>query len=940
MTAFCLFYATTVCKAVSPQEVTWMEAAMPTAPVTAPKSNRQLLLFSLTKGFVHSSIPYWTKAIELMGRKTGAFQVTHSTDMSVFSPDTLGRFDAICFNNTTELGFEDVRMRKALMDFVTGGKGIVGIHAAADNFHSWPEAAEMMGSKFAGHPWTAGGTWRVKIDEPDHPLTQPFQGKGFAINDEIYRTDPPAYSRDNQRVLLSLDMTDPTNLSAPGITPSDMDTGVSWIKNWGKGRVFYGSLGHQHHLTWNPQILAHYLAGIQFALGDLAADATPKGPIGPALASLLDGARTYDQGKTRSHLAAITKMIHEHPAQAAIIEGKLIAFLGQDATLTAKRFVCQQLRQIGTKESVPVLAALLSEPQTADMARYALEGIDDPSVDTILLRALGTSSGKTRIGIINSLGQRRFAGALGALSGLLYDADTAVTEAAAAALGHLANEPAAEALAKAAEIATGSQRQTVVDAYVACVDGLVRSGRGREALRIYNKLYRGTESTAVRVAALRGIVETSVDQSAVLHAISAALQSGNGKIRRAAAALVRLLPNRSVAKVSAQLASLPVDAQVQLLTSLGDRPVAGTMPLLVEASQSADPAVRNAALSAMGRAGGDSAVLLLANASATEAGALRRVARESLDQLSAPGVNAVLLSCIGNATPQVRAELARSMGQRQMTEAVPELLKLTQDNNQAVRIAAYRSLRALAGPDVLDELIARLVQMQGDRERRETERCVAAAAGRIQEKKRRDDAVLAALSSAQTVDARCSLLVVLGTIGSSESIPILRRALNGADDRVRRAAIRSLSEWPTAQPMADLHGIASSSDDRASRILALRGYIRLIGISTISDEEKAQYYSEAVGLATEDSEKRLILKELSEVRTIDTLRIAADLLDVKATAQEASVASITIARHVRWAHGPETRDVLQRVMEVAAWDWQRDQAQDMIDNINRNHPKE
>jgi uncharacterized protein len=170
---------------------------------------------------------------------------------------------------------------KSLMDFVKGGKGVIGIHAATDSFYTryvWPEGQEMWGGKFSGHPWTAGRTaWAIKIDEPEHPLMASFKGQGFKIVDEIYRTEPPLYSRSKQRVLMSLDMGDETT-KARSQKPSDADTGISWIKDFGNGRVFYCSLGHVHDVTWTPAVLEHYLRGIQFALGDLKVDAKPKAP--------------------------------------------------------------------------------------------------------------------------------------------------------------------------------------------------------------------------------------------------------------------------------------------------------------------------------------------------------------------------------------------------------------------------------------------------------------------------------------------------------------------------------------------------------------------------------------------------------------------------------------------------------------------------------------
>jgi type 1 glutamine amidotransferase len=262
----------------SQEEIAKMEEAMPSKAIVEPNKPRKLLVFNLCQGYRHTSIPYWDKALQIMAQKTGAFSVVISSDPNILKAQSLKEFDAVCFNNTTNLALSPEKtpdLCKSLMDFVKGGKGIIGIHAATDNFNQWPEAQEMMGGKFTGHPWTANGTWAIKIDEPNHPLMVPFAGKGFKIRDEIYRTEPPLYSRDKQLVLMSLDMSDEAT-QKKAEKPTDADTGISWIKNWGKGRVFYCSLGHNHDVTWNPAVLEHYLRGIQFAMGDLKVDTEPK----------------------------------------------------------------------------------------------------------------------------------------------------------------------------------------------------------------------------------------------------------------------------------------------------------------------------------------------------------------------------------------------------------------------------------------------------------------------------------------------------------------------------------------------------------------------------------------------------------------------------------------------------------------------------------------
>jgi type 1 glutamine amidotransferase/uncharacterized RmlC-like cupin family protein len=271
--------------AISADELQKIKDAIPDTAAARPRRARSLLVFTRAKGLVHSSIPYATKALELMAEKTGAFSIVVSDDMSIFNPESLEPFDAICFNNSNRMDFTDPAMRKSLMDFVRSGKGVVGIHAATTNFSSkrpvggvdWPEAAEMIGGIFAGHHWRSGqGEWAIKIDEPDHPLNVAFKGRGFKIADEIYMYSN--FQKDSVRVLLSLDFNDP---KTAGVKKDQTYVPISWVRDWGRGRVFYCSLGHDNHVFWNAAVLRHYLDGIQFALGDLPVDTTPRSQQGP-----------------------------------------------------------------------------------------------------------------------------------------------------------------------------------------------------------------------------------------------------------------------------------------------------------------------------------------------------------------------------------------------------------------------------------------------------------------------------------------------------------------------------------------------------------------------------------------------------------------------------------------------------------------------------------
>ncbi len=263
---------------LSEAELGRIDAALPEKATAAPKQPRRLLVFDRCEGFVHGGgIVAGNRAIESMGKKTGAFAVDISADYGVFTPDNLAKYDAVVLNNTTQLKMSD-SARQALLDFVRGGKGLVGIHAATDNFYDWPEGAAMLGGVFDGHPWGASGTWAFKLDDPKHALNRAFGGQGFKLKDEIYQFKEP-YTRADRRVLLTLDLSDPaTGGVQKGVKRADKDFAVAWVKSEQQGRVFFCGLGHERNVFMEPAVMQFLLDGIQYAAGDLRANARPRQP--------------------------------------------------------------------------------------------------------------------------------------------------------------------------------------------------------------------------------------------------------------------------------------------------------------------------------------------------------------------------------------------------------------------------------------------------------------------------------------------------------------------------------------------------------------------------------------------------------------------------------------------------------------------------------------
>jgi uncharacterized protein len=259
-----------------------------TAAQAAPK---KVLVVTVTKGFRHSSIPVAEKVIAALAKQSDAYTVDFArvepndpefkgadgkpdkakVDAAIekvlaekMSPQALKGYDAVIFANTT--GNLPIPDKEAFLAWIKSGKGFVGMHSATDTFHEYRPFIDMIGGEFQSH----GAQAEVDALNQDKecPACKQFGGS-FKVFDEIYLFKN--YDASKVHNLLTLDKH--PNEKTPGLFP------VSWCKEYGKGRVFYTSLGHREDVwdpEWadrkNPKEVAeayqkHILSGIKWALG-------------------------------------------------------------------------------------------------------------------------------------------------------------------------------------------------------------------------------------------------------------------------------------------------------------------------------------------------------------------------------------------------------------------------------------------------------------------------------------------------------------------------------------------------------------------------------------------------------------------------------------------------------------------------------------------------
>ena len=261
-------------------------------PPRAPRPDRKQVLAwaDIRNGVQHDSVTRALVTIEKLGRESGLYDTTIRTDSQLITKQpimlpggrfpitdkNLNYFDAIFFFGLREIDLSE-QQKADLLSFVKeDGKGFVAAHTATTAFFSWPEFGEMLGGRFDEHPWNIVEA-KVVVEDSSFPALRHFSPVSV-IRDEHYQTKD--FSREKIRVLASLDPKS-VDLANPRVHRTDADFPVAWVRNYGKGRVFYSSLGHAAESWDNPLIQTMYFEAIKWALGLTAGDATPR-PKQPA----------------------------------------------------------------------------------------------------------------------------------------------------------------------------------------------------------------------------------------------------------------------------------------------------------------------------------------------------------------------------------------------------------------------------------------------------------------------------------------------------------------------------------------------------------------------------------------------------------------------------------------------------------------------------------
>ena len=623
----------------------------------------------------------------------------------------------------------------------------------------------------------------------------------------------------------------------------------------------------------------------------------------------------YEYGQDMAALLTIDREVIEamrSPEARAKCAARLASLLAKkDTTLAAKQYICLQLRQVGTPAEVVVLSELFASHETSDMARCALEAIPGPEASGALQDGLISREGKQLVGTINSVAARRDRSAVTTLHTVSQHAPPEAAQAAIHALGCIADGPATGHLLAMAEKADAPHLQTLQVALLRC------AAAGQRAEEIYKMLSQPGVKSATRRAALEGLLrlEGKKSEATVIEWFSC----DDADRRRIAAGHLQKLSDEQLDKLLADLPRLPDAGKLAVVELAASRRGADMLPTIMKLVESSNADLQQAGIRCLGMIGDPATIPKLIDMLGI-GGDVADAAKAALAGLPRKQVATALLDAL-QSRPQQRGPVIDVLIDIKCYDAIDPLVEIASAANPNEHTPALHGLRGIADPDKTDipRLVKLLLRTEPGEHRDEVEKTILIVCDKLPEGADRSELVLASLVKADS-SQKPKYLPVLGRLGGAKALAMIETGLDDKEPSVREAAVRALCNWPNADVAERLLALATDSDDRGHRRMALRAYIRVVSLKSDRPEsETLAMLQNAFKLATTVDEKRLAIERTATVRTMAAAGWVASLLDDPSVAQAACKTLVELAHH-RFLRHPNMKQfgpILEKVAEIS-----------------------
>ena len=598
------------------------------------------------------------------------------------------------------------------------------------------------------------------------------------------------------------------------------------------------------------------------------------------------------------------------PDQYDPIEDALIKILSlKNASLDARRFTCRMLQQVGTDKCVSALAVLLADKDLAHYARLSLQMMKKSiKAGDALMSALDKAPDEIKPGIIASIAERGDKKAAARISKLMLHKESGIAGAAINALGRIGGSSSAGYLQKTKVAQNMKHVQT--GALLECAESLKSS----DAVGIYKKVYSGKNRDVHRAAALKGLIKT--DESRAVSIIVDLLKGDDSYLRQAVLGYIVMEKSSKLSMAAADvLKSVSTEKKaeiIDLLSKRGDKAVLGSITGYIK---SKDKKVREAALMAVGKLGDAKNVkMLLEQVKEGEAG---EIAIKSLAGMFAPGIDDALIREL--KAKDLRMEAVKVFTERMCEKAGPEMVKLIKKSLDIdIRKKLWKSLAVIASVNDIDKMMSLMLKIKDEKEMEMAAEAIKKSCSRHPDK----DKIFSVVSKYYEKADETTRILILKTAsitGGRKALELIKEVLRSHNNVLYGKAVRALTAWKDVGAAPDLLDLAKNAPKERTRILALKGYIRVIGVNNKKPkkQKKLKMYRTAVSLSKRADEKKAIISGLKNLKEIEALKILEEYLDDTEVRPEAEGAIVNMSEKMIKKHSDTVKPLLLKIINTS-----------------------
>jgi HEAT repeat protein len=589
-------------------------------------------------------------------------------------------------------------------------------------------------------------------------------------------------------------------------------------------------------------------------------------------------------------------------------EPELIAVLRSDAPAADKALACKHLAIYGSSEAVPDLARLLTDESLASWSRIALEVIPGPEADEAMRKAMDSVHGRLLVGVINSIGVRRDAGAVNSLIGRLQDPDAEIASAAAVALGRIGDSAAAQTLRQALVDSPAEVRSAVAEGCVLCAERCLSEGNAIKAAEIYDDVRKADVPRQRTLEAARGAILARKQDGIPL--LLEQIESPDEGLFQAALSTAREFPGNKVDEaLAAALVRTPPERAALLILAMADRTDTVDLSAILEAAGHGPKQVRIAAIGALGRVGDATCVSPLLEIALEPDAELVRTAKTALAELPDENVDKDIVARLAEARGKPFSLLIEIVGQRRI-QATAVLEKALDHSDPTVRSAALTSLGNTVPAESLSVLISQVVDPNHPDDALVARQALKTASIRMPDREACAMELATAIERSSS-STQSALLEILGAMGGTRALDTIGTAAKSVDPQLQDVSSRLLGQWMTIDAAPVLLDLAKTAPDDKYQIRALRGYIRIARQFNMSEQQRVEMCRNAFEVARQPAEQKLVLEVLKRYPNPEMLKLAFQAVQIPELKDEATQATLAIAQ--RLGNTDEVRERLSKV---------------------------